>query len=318
MHQITLFDNAKISSEFIENIFDSLTIRENTKIDYLKRIVHFTRYWEQIRFESNYNANDVFIKYWKLLERSNRMSVSTKNKYLSVARAFLKELHRRSYLPVDITAGVKSFSGTVGHKRDGLTLAEAGAILHHVLERDNDRSGARLKAITALLFFQGLRQIEISRLQFEDLRLPEQKMMVKGKGMHDKVPIHLQPQVCNLLRNHLYVNEIRSGPVFFSFSNRGKGKAMTTRSIARLFTDPNNGIFAELGISKNKSVHGFRHFFTTHLLEQFNGDIVKVMAHTRHKKPETVMIYFDELKQEKSLPEFYAAFSDFAVKGDDL
>ncbi len=294
-----------------------MTIRESTKVDYLKRIVHFTKYWEQIRFESNYNANDIFIRYWKLLERSNRMSVSTKNKYLSVARAFLKELHRRSYLPVDVTSGVKSFAGSLGHKKDGLTLTEASSILQHVLTMDNDRPGARLKAITGLLFFQGLRQIEISRLHFQDLRLPEQKIMVKGKGQHDKVPLHIQPQVVSLIQNHLTINKIASGPLFFSFSNRGKGQAMSTRSIARLFTDPKTGIFKILGISKHKSVHGFRHFFTTHLLEQFKGDIVKVMAHTRHKKPETVMIYFDELKQEKSLPEFYDAFKGFQVDEGD-
>src|SRR5690348_14125397 len=63
---------------------------------------------------------DTLIRYKKILAADTTLKASTKNKKLTVARIFLRELYRRGYISRDITLGVKGFQQSSKHKVSGL------------------------------------------------------------------------------------------------------------------------------------------------------------------------------------------------------
>ncbi|MCK5768551.1 MAG: site-specific integrase, partial [Candidatus Atribacteria bacterium] len=89
--------------EKARSIFKFLDISEGTRKDYQYRIGHFLNYIDN----KGLNQNS-FLEYKNYLKSRTDYTVSTKNKYLVTAKIFLKELNRRSLLPVDITQNIKS------------------------------------------------------------------------------------------------------------------------------------------------------------------------------------------------------------------
>jgi integrase len=54
-------------------------------------------------------------------------------------------------------------------------------------------------------------------------------------------------------------------------------------------------------------VHGFRHYFTTKLIEELD-DLLIVQEFTRHRSLEMLQIYNDRLRKTDELPVNYNAF----------
>ena len=128
------------SQQFLHNIFDHLDIADATRDEYIYRITAFTSYIQDCGFSSN-----SYIKYKRHLSQRNDFSVSTKNKYLIVARLYCKELHRMGYLPVDITANIKIFQQSRKHKKTGLSEEEIQKILQYLHSCHNNKESTELK-----------------------------------------------------------------------------------------------------------------------------------------------------------------------------
>ena len=90
----------------------------------------------------------------------------------------MKELHRLGYLATDITVNIKNFKQNKKYKRVGLNDDEINLLINNLSNTDD----YRLRAILALLTLQGLRQIEIVRLNLQDIDFEQKTMMVTGKG----------------------------------------------------------------------------------------------------------------------------------------
>jgi len=159
------------------SIFNFLDISEGTRKDYQYRIGHFLNF---INGEG-LNQNS-FLEYKQYLKLRTDYTVATKNKYLITAKIFLKELNRRRLLPVDITQNIKSFSHSKKHKKEGLNDREIEELTFTLKELPNNPHNTRIKAIISLLVLQGLRQIEITRLDVKDIDLIRKTALVEGKG----------------------------------------------------------------------------------------------------------------------------------------
>ena len=166
-----------------------------------------------------------------------------------------------------------------------------------------DMKGLRLGAILSLLLYQGLRQIEIVRLTVEDIDLSRQVAFVLGKGRDDLEAIDLHPKTVEALRKYMDVCRVRSGALFFNLSNNGRNNRLTTKSIRDMVTS----FLKESGI--RNTTHGFRHFFTTKLIEHFSNDLLTVAKFTRHRSIETPQVYNDNLSKKGNLPKYYQAFA---------
>jgi len=297
-HYIGNFTSETTLEEKAVQIFTGLDISESSRKDYAARIGIFLEYVKENKF-----SKDTFLEFKRYLAQRNDMSISTKAKYLTVGRVFLKELHRQGIIPVDITLNIKSFQQSTRHKRYGVNEDEVNLVKAQLSGLPDTPPNVRLKAVFTLLIYQGLRQIEIIRLDVEDLDLTRQTALILGKGRDDKEPVDLHPQSVLALKNYMDIARIRSGPLFTSMSNHNKHGRLTTKSLRELV----KSTLTQLNI--NNTTHGFRHFFTTKLIASFSNDLLTVAKFTRHKSIETLQVYNDNLSRQENLPKYYAAFN---------
>ena len=169
---------------------------------------------------------------------------------------------------------------------------------------DNSPRNTRIKALFSLLAFQGLRQIEIIRLDVTDLDLINATAFIRGKGQDDKELIHLHPETVNTLKIYLKMNKIADGALFMSLGNR-KSYRITTMTVKRDL----RAVLKPLGIEK--TTHGFRHFYITTLLKKF--DVRDVRKFSRHKNLEMLIVYDDELDIKSKSSEVFNCFSGLNV-----
>ena len=279
--------------EKAQQVFDTMDISEITRLDYRKAIKHF------ISFLSGKNlTHNSFLEFKQSLALRTDIGVSSKNKYLISARILLKEMNRTGLLPADITQNTKGFKQGKKHKRDGLNNSDIEALTEKINSMPETPANIRFKALASLLIFQGLRQVEITRLDVTDIDLKQNIVMILGKGEDDKVPAPIHPAAAKYLSHYISFANITEGPLFF-YKQR-----LCTRSIRRI-------VKKELIASNiNNTTHGFRHFFTTTLIKQFKGNLLQVAQHTRHKSLDTLQIYNDDILAKESLPQYYSAFSN--------
>ena len=280
-------------------VFDNLDVSELTRSDYKSRIPLFLKFHKNKQLNNN-----SYLDFKRYLSGRTDFTVSTKNKYLVSAKVFLKELNRVGAIPVEITQNIKGFTQSKKHKKDGLTQKEVDILVEKVNGLPDSPATHRLKAILSLLILQGLRQIEIVRLDVKDLDLVSKKAMVQGKGQDDKEMIDLHPLTIRTLREYLKTNNIKSGPLFQSKSNNNKNKRLSTRAIRGVVKE----LLTKIGI--DKSTHGFRHYFTTQLIKSYKGDLLEVAQYTRHKSLEMLQVYNDSVKKEADLPRYYETFQE--------
>lgn len=304
---------ASPSTRLVSSAFDTLDITERTKAEYQARLEDFLKFVNLNGF-----SFDSYLHYKQHLADRDDIGIAAKNKYLVAARGYIRELHRKGLLPVDISANVKAFKQTKKHKRTGLSEQEVERLmdfLNHDID-PSDPYNTRLKAVISLLLFQGLRQCEVSRLNWENVDLKHGLLYVRGKGCDDKEPVYLQPQTVRALNVYIATNNVvdldmetgdfKHGPLFKSNSNNSQEHRLTTRSIYAMVIP----VLQNLGI--NKSVHGFRHYYTTALIKHYEGHLLEVARYTRHRSLEMLQVYNDAVTQEADLPRFYKAFDSLA------
>lgn len=279
-------------------VFDLLDVSEATRKDYKYRIGLFLDFTG----ERGFNRNS-FLEFKRSLAERTDLAVATKNKYLATAKIFLKEANRQGFLPADITQNIKTFSQSKKHKRDGLNDEEMSKLTTAIKELPETPTSARLKAILSLLVFQGLRQVEIIRLDVRDIDFISKTAFIQGKGRDDKEPIYLHPETIKAIQSYLKSNKIADGALFTSQSNNNKNQRLTTRAIRDIVKKTLN----DLGIEK--TTHGFRHYFTTTLIKTYKGDLLEVAQYTRHKSLEMLQVYNDNINRKADLPRYYQAFS---------
>lgn len=284
--------------------FDLLPITETTRNDYKERVGDFIEF-----MTINGVGVNTLLEYRRHLESRTDYSISTKNKYFTTARRYLGVLYNAHLLPIDISKDlsgqdIKGFKQSKKHKKDGVSEDEIERLAEYFRGLDDTKENRRLKAIFSLLIYQGLRQVEITRLNVTDLDLKAGKAFILGKGRDDKEAIALHPYTVQALKSYLEAYNKKSGAVFTCESNKQHGERLTTRSIRRLVKDVLDALDIE------NSTHGFRHYFTTNLIKNYNGDLLKVAHYTRHRNLEMLQVYNDQLNAEQDLPNFINAFSE--------
>lgn len=293
--------------QYIDQVFDTLDVLPQTKKEYKKRVHVFLDYIH----EHGWNKY-TFRTFKEYIWMRNDWSTSTKNVYLTAARVFCNALHVEWVLPVDITKNVKSFSQSKKHKQFGINNEEVAELQSFLSSlpagtKSQQIKNTRTKALFGLLLFQWLRQIEIARIDHDDVDMRNNVIQIQWKGKSDTEKIYLHPMNASLIQEYIDAYHIMSGPLFFSLSNNSKGSRITTRSIRRIVKD----ILNVLDI--DKTTHWFRHYFTTTLLKEFWWDILKTKAFTRHASTEMLVVYNDEINHEKNLEDYYDSFSHITL-----
>ena len=285
-----------------ESIFNCIDVTENTRKEYLSRIKHFIHFVKLHGINSN-----IYLEYKRYLSSIDTLSVSTKNKYLISAKIFLDGLNNLQRLPFQVNTKVRGFKQSKLHKKDGLDDSDISKIVTYCSTLEPTIQNLRLKAILSLLIFQGLRQVEVTRLDVTDVNLKDKIAYIIGKGQDDKELIHLHPMTVKAIKEYLNKYKIREGALFRSGSNFSNNSRLTTKSIREIIKK----VLNELDI--DGTTHGFRHFFITKLIKSYKGELLTVSKYSRHRSIQMLEVYNDEIIREQDLPRFYDVFNDISL-----
>jgi len=231
-------------------------------------------------------------------ELETMYSPSTVALYMTACRLFFRWTAQRGIYP-NIADHVKGARIERDHKRDYLTAAQVKEVFQKI-----DRStitGKRDYAIIALMTAGGLRDIEVSRANVEDIRPAGEHMAlyIQGKGRDEKadcitIPAEVERAIRDYLNARAETEPVeQKAPLFTSASNHGKGERLTTRSISRLV----KGHFAEAGLkSARLTAHSLRHTaITLSLLAGRTAQETQTFA--RHADISTTMIYAHNIEK---------------------
>lgn len=279
-----------------KTVFDNLDVSEATRKDYSARVGLFLSYVSGQGFNSH-----SLLSFKRYLERRSDYSIATRNKYLATARILLKELVRCGAIPSSTVYSIKQFKQSKRHKREGLSASEIRLLSTKLKFLPDTPRNCRLRMLFSFLAFQGLRQIEVIRLDVNDVNLDRKTALIRGKGEDDKEIIYLTPATVKTLREYFKLCR-PNGALFSSMSNRKKDR-LSTRTIKREFQT----IFSELGYEK--TVHGFRHFYITELLKSM--DMRDVRKFSRHRSMEMLIVYDDEILLKEKAKQAFQVMEKF-------
>ena len=220
---------------------------------------------------------------------------ATVSLHMTAARLFFRWTAQQGLYP-NIADHIKGAKLDRGHKKDYLTSNQVKTVFN-----DIDRStlqGKRDYAILAIMVTGGLRCIEVSRANIEDLRAAgdDAALYIQGKGKEEKTDyIKLPAQVENAIREYLTARGKTDdkAPLFASDSNNSKGGRLTTRSISRLAKKH----MIEAGYNSPRlTAHSLRHTCAT--LNLLNGGTPQETQQLlRHSNINTTMIYSHALER---------------------
>ena len=199
----------------------------------------------------------------------------------------------------NIAEHVKGAKLDKNHKKDYLTSRQAKEVLAGV--QTDSEEGLRNYAILSLMVTGGLRTIEVSRADVEDLRTVGEStvLYIQGKGREEKTEyIKISAPVEKAIRSYLKAREnVEEGqPLFTSTSNNSKGKRITTRTVSGVVKTALRNAGYD---STRLTAHSLRHTAIT-LALLAGREITEVQQFARHANLNTTMIYNHALDQAKN------------------
>lgn len=298
--QVIIEQQSAINQELFNKFINYLDAKPNSIRTYTRNIKQFMSYLKDYSIK-NPTRDDV-IEYKRYLKEQLELKPTTVTNYISSLKIFFNFTEDAGIYP-NIASNVKGAKITKEHKKDYLTARQVKKVLATV-----DRStlqGKRDYAILCLMFTGGLRTIEVSRANKEDIRpLGDDRVLyLLGKGREERTEyIKLVNEVEEAIQEYLKTRTDDSEPLFVSTSNNSKGKRISTRTISSIVKEA----LVTAGYNSDRlTAHSTRHTAVT--LALLNGNsLEEVQQFARHRNLETTLIYAHHLdrannKCEKSV-----------------
>lgn len=248
---------------------------------------------------------------------------NTVNQYLRSVKQFFAWTAANGIYP-DIAANVhgpKIRHDT--HRKDALTAAEVLAIETSIeaqaaaqeqaaadaykdkagkMQRSTEQ-GKRLYAMYVLTVNAGLRTIEISRANVEDLVIKggQAWLMIWGKGHSEPDQKKaIAPQVAQAIKDYLQARTDRptgTSPLFVATGNRSGGKRLDPCTISKMLKQAMRAAGFD---STTITAHSLRHSTGTSIMQLTGNNIFEAQKYMRHTDPKTTEIYIHEGEQEET------------------
>ena len=213
-------------------------------------------------------------------------------------RLFFQWTEQEGLYP-NVAVHVKGAKLDKNHKKDYLTSRQVKKVLETA--KEDSVQGLRDYAILALMFTGGLRTIEVSRANIEDLRTAgdSEVLYLQGKGHEEKTDyIKLVPEVEDAIRAYLTARGAvdATEPLFTSTSNNSKGERISTRTVSGIVKTA----LKNAGYNSDKlTAHSTRHTAVT--LALMGGQkLEEVQQFARHKNLQTTLIYAHNIDRAKN------------------
>lgn len=285
----SLANTATVNEDMANSFISFLDASPKTAQTYSRAIRQFIKYLAD-KGISHPTREDV-IAFREELKEDHK--ASTVQNYIVAVRLFFQWAEQIGAYP-NIAQHIKGAKISKEHKKDYLTSNQVKAILGGI-ERDSEQ-GRRDYAIVALMVTGGLRDIEVSRANIEDLRTlgDTTVLYLQGKGKVDradyiKVPVEVEQAIRESLRDREKPSD--TDPLFISLSNNSRGNRITTRSISGIVKDR----LIKAGYESDRlTAHSLRHTAVTLSLLGGNS-LQEVQQFARHSNIATTQIYAHNL-----------------------
>jgi integrase/recombinase XerC len=217
--------------------------------------------------------------------REKNYCKSTVARKLATLRSFYKFLVRRSYLPSNPVAPIRT-------PKQDKRLPKCLEIeqIERLLSNPDTTTllGSRDRAMLETLYSTGLRVSELVALNVEDVELASSVIRVRGKGKKQRM-IPLGPGAVQAILHFLDLRRNDARCANFDaealFINK-HGKRLSTRSVRRKL----DKYLLEAGLDLSVSPHTLRHSFATHMLRR-GADLRSVQEMLGHQSLSTTQIY---------------------------
>ena len=242
-------------------------------------------------------------------ELRERCKPATVQSYITSLRLFFQWTAQAGLYP-NIAEHIKGAKLDACYKKDYLNAAQMQDILDNI--DTQTARGKRDYCILALMVTGGLRDIEVSRANIEDLQQlgGSTVLYLQGKGRDERTDyIKIVPVVEKVLREYFRTRQEAKGkqPLFTSLSNNSRGQRLSTKSISSIV----KGRFIAAGYNSERlTAHSLRHTAVT--LSLIGGlPLEEVQQFARHKSISTTQIYAHNLDRAKNRSEDTIACSIF-------
>lgn len=231
-------------------------------------------------------------------ELLSKYKPSTVAAYVFAVRRFFEFTEQAGLYP-NVSGKIKGATISREPKKDYLTSSQVKSVLGGI--DASSLQGMRDKALVALMVSCGLRDIEASRANVEDMRTLGDKtvLFLQGKGRDERneyviVPAQVEAQLRAYLKARGEYKD--TDALFISLSNNSKGNRMSTRSISGIA----KAAMVEAGYdSKRLTAHSLRHTAVT--LALLGGATAQeAQQFARHKSINTTMIYAHNLEAQRN------------------
>ena len=226
---------------------------------------------------------------------------ATVQAYIFAVRRFFSFTESSGIYP-NVAGKIKGAKIDRSPKKDYLTSEQAKQVLKSI--DTSTIQGIRDYAILLLMITCGLRDIEVSRANIEDMRTAGNNsvLYIQGKGKDERNDYVILPaQTEEAIRRYLLKagknKQTGDKPIFTSTSNNSNGQRLTTRSISGIVkaTLRANGYDSD-----HLTAHSLRHTAITLALIANGGNIQEAQEFARHANISTTQIYAHNLDKTKN------------------
>lgn len=283
-----------ISPELFQSFVEYVEASPRTIETYRKALTQFFRFLYDKGIKAPTRAD--LMAYKDYLQKEHKPT--TVQNYITAVRVFFRWTSLQGIYP-NIAEHMKGAKITREHKKDYLNAEQVKTLLSGIDTRT--QTGKRNYSILLLMITCGLRTVEISRANVEDLRTigSQTVLFIQGKGQEEKADfVKVGTETEKALRTYLQERKaLKEGtPLFVSESNNSLGQRLTTRSISAIAKQA----LIKAGFNSSRlTAHSLRHTAVT--LALLGGETLEeAQQFARHSNITTTLIYAHNLEKIKN------------------
>ena len=282
------------NTSLYDDFFNFIDVKEKSLATYKRALRQFFKYLSKHKIAQP-NRQTIISFREELREEHKPATIQA---YITAVRLFFRWTALIGKYD-NIADHIKGAKISREHKKDCLTVKQIKKVFNSI-----DRTtikGKRNYAILTLMITGGLRTIEVSRANIEDVRTlgDSTVLYIQGKGREEKtdyvkLPFEVEEAIRDYL-NSLGKTDLKA-PLFCSTSNNNKRQRLSTRSISAIVKE----CLINAGFNSDRlTAHSLRHTTaTTNLLN--GGSLEETQQLLRHSNINTTMVYLHHIQREKN------------------
>lgn len=286
----------------IDNYVEGLDLAKRTKNDY--RLI-LNDYFKFVINQKYAPTRQTILDYKASLDKRNFKAASIQ-KYMVCIRGFYTYLNATDK-GKNLALGIKGKKVESTFKKEALTLNQAKALIRRAkllaTRKYRKIQDLRNYAIVLLLLTTGLRTIEVSRADINDISDNGKiiKLYIQGKGRDDKDAfVKVEPNTLDAISSYLVARGNDGYEALFLTHNYNR-KTSDPRITAPDISVVVKKLLRDVGIdSKKVSAHSLRHTNAMLSKNELHKNTDAIQRQLRHKDPKVTMIYAEMDYREDS------------------